>query len=120
MSCKLNGVEYVDWKLASIIGMLVALGLNIVITATPLTVFVGTLVIPVFNYLLHLWGCKIVHGRLDNKAYIRKMESTDRPSHVLYYTLDGENKSRYFFGDDAKENANEFLNKLKEPSFTVC
>lgn len=33
------------WKLASIIGMLVALGLNIVFEASALTVFIGSLVI---------------------------------------------------------------------------
>jgi len=105
-----------DWKLASIIGMLVALGLNIVFEASALTVFIGLLVIPVFNYLLHLLECKIVNDKWGNKAYIHKLCFTERPLYVLHYTIDGED---YFFGEDAKENANEFLNKLKEPSFTV-
>ena len=106
-----------DWKLASIIGMLIALGINVVIVSSPLTVFIG--LIPLFNYLLHLWGCKIVNDKWDNKAYIRKLHFTERPFYVLYYTLDGQGKARYFFGEGAEEGANEFLNKLKEPSFTV-
>ena len=108
-----------DWKLASIIGMTIPLFLNVFIASSPLTVFVGILVIPVFNYLLHLWGCKIVHGKWNDKAYIRKLCFTDRPFYVLYYTLDGDDKSRYFFGDDGKKNAEVFLEKLKESSCTI-
>lgn len=108
-----------DWKLASIIGMFISLGFNVFIESSPLAVFISLLIIPTFNYLLHLWGCKIVHGKWNDKAYIREWSFSDRPFYVIYYTLDGEDKSRYFFGDDGKKNAEVFLEKLKESSCTI-
>jgi hypothetical protein len=103
-----------DWKMASIIGMMVALGLNTVIVASPLVVFFSVLAIPLFNWLAHIISWRALTGQWTYKScVVAKINEYDGSVYyVVYCLIDGKVVSKHFWRDGAKIRAEGFLKSL--------
>jgi hypothetical protein len=103
-----------DWKMASIIGMLIVLGLNTVIVASPLEVFFSVLIIPLFNWFANTLQWRILTGQWTYKSCIvaKISKYDDSVYYVVYCLTDGRVVSKYFFRGGAKSRADEYLKSL--------
>jgi hypothetical protein len=103
-----------DYKMASIIGMMVALGLNTVIVASPLVVFFSVLAIPLFNWFANALQWRSLTGQWAYKSCIvaKINKYNDSVYYVVYCLIDGRVVSKYFFRGGARWRAEEYLKSL--------